>query len=480
MTKMLTSEDNYIRMAAAIRDKLKTNTTYLPKEMPDAISSMEVDLKVTNGQTVNYKSSGADIPEKTFVEIVNGPLAEGLSDGGVGSNVVSGLTGLTLPLSIKIDDAKIFIVYYDNSALYGCICDVSGNEPQFSSSTLISNAGDVCAARSATEHTFWAAKMSSTQVVVVYQAKGAAPDTSLYHTYGVVVQVSGNTITHGTAIDLSTGSGTYKHCHVAVFSQNKIVFSSNDYSGGSDAVLYTVCSVSGSTLTTIYTSTLPSGIGAQGAIFFSMSDDRIVASLGKYDANDYYIVGSVGANSITFGQEYTVSDTAYGLREYDGIAVDSTHMFFTIGTMAYDGDVDCWGVLLEISGTSVVSHEKLYLGLRNPSYASLDKIDDTHLIVAFTNRNLSVVTISGNSFSRQSATFTAVPGTSVAGGVTVIDSYRAIFFIGNYNNSAYQVISRTILGSLAIRPSQTRIDGITGTTATSSTAGDVWVLDAGA
>lgn len=479
MTKMLTSEDNYIRMAAAIRDKLKTNTTYLPKEMPDAISSMEVDLKVTNGQIVNYKSSGADIPEKTFVEIVNGPLAEGLSDGGIGSNVVSGLTGLTLPLSIKIDDAKIFIVYYDNSALYGCICDVSGDEPQFSSSTLISNAGDVCVARSARAHTFWAAKVSSTQVAVVYQAKGTAPDTSLYHTYGVVVQISGNTITHGTAIDLSTGSKTYEHCHVAVFSQNKIVFSSNDYSGGSDAVLYTVCSASGSTLTTIYTSTLPSGIGAQGAVFFGMPDDRIVASLGKYEANDYYIVGSVGANSITFGQTYAVSDTSYGFREYDGIAVDSTHMFFTTGIMGYD-DAACWGVLLEISGTSVVSHEKLYLGLRDPSYASLDKIDDTHLIVAFTNRNLSVVTISGNSFSYQSATFTAVPGTSVAGGVTVIDSYRAIFFIGNYNKPAYQVISRTILGSLAIRPSQTRIDGITGTTATSSTAGDVWVLDAGA
>ena len=121
----LIDEESLSNIAKTIRDFNGTEETYKPNEMPEAISSLNKNIK--NGEIKSYYSTGESISPNTFVELINNNKINKYK----ATNYESGANSYLNVSAAKISDSDFLVTYRyyvsgdSSSGLYGMICHLN-------------------------------------------------------------------------------------------------------------------------------------------------------------------------------------------------------------------------------------------------------------------------------------------------------------------------------------------------------------------
>ena len=254
-----------------------------------------------------------------------------------------------------------------------------------------------------------------------------------YYLYGIVCTISGTTITNGsnTAIDsTNTNSG---FAISAVLAGENTVFIAHSY--GSSYHLYgVICTISGTT-PTAGTDNVISSYGRSG----------YVVSATMLSVNTVFIAHSYSSSYCLYGVVCTISGTTI-TRRTDTLIDDNSDAGSVISATTLGGNRVLIAHIRGLSGSTAL-------------YGVLCTISGTNITVGNT-ASISAATNSGS----------AISSTILSGDIV---------FIAHSNDSNYYL--NGVVEDLEIRvkaaTNPDAIQGMTRTECTTSTAGDVWVLD---
>ena len=119
MANKLYEESSVSAIATAIRNQNGSNSTYTVAQMAPAINALSFDI--TNSIIRQYKATTNTISARTFVEFVNGEMGSLTGT----DTVLSSVQGSrTLSSAVAIGDNEVFVIYKNNSSLYGMVCHI--------------------------------------------------------------------------------------------------------------------------------------------------------------------------------------------------------------------------------------------------------------------------------------------------------------------------------------------------------------------
>ena len=474
MSKVLTNEYNYLNIANAIRNKQKSSTQFLPSEMAAAIDGLPTGLVVTNGVTAQYKAISTDIPEKTFVEFTPGSMAEGIS---YGEGSVSQLaSGYTAPSGVDLTDEKSVVLYVDASAaLYASVVTYNNGAAVYGTPVAITPSG-------AQMYTFASGKaikkLSDTEVVICYVAKGVdAQMGNTYCAYCVVATINGTNISLGSPV-MAKSDAT--DVYMDVTSSGYIIVVDAATSSGTAIKL----SVSGTTLSVVSTVSVPTpgtlnNYGGMGVVAFG--NDNIFVFIGNSSSTLYGVIGDASSSTITFGSPSSLgTGSSYGVQLWDIKLIGEDLVVYTCGFYSSDPVRPRVGAV-KVSSTSVGTvYIPAATGTSDSGYSAICEIDSTHVavVVNMTGRSYPYRVTIPLAAAISVTSYGYSTGAKNVGYIKRFSEGSALAF-GNSGSSSGYLQTLPLNGPTLVRPSQTKIDGITGSTVTSATAGDIWVLNQG-
>jgi hypothetical protein len=160
--------------------------------------------------------------------------------------------------------------------------------------------------------------------------------------------------------------------------------------------------------------------------------------------------------------------------------IDSTHVL-----VAYsDGGNSNYGTaqILTISGTTITAGTEYVFNSATSNYMSATLIDSTHVLVAYEDFSYStrygtaqILTISGTTIT-VGAKYVFNSADTVYISPVLIDSTHVLVAYRNVSTTPKNGAAQ-VLNVKYVQPSTTTINGITQTTATTATAGKVWILE---
>lgn len=437
--------------------------------LDDAILSIPTSRTITNGIIEQYKASANTIAADTFVEFVNGNLTKR-------SSATAGFTVNYLRdwswLAVKVSDDTVFVLFCSNGTykyLYGAIVHVSsgtvsiGAQTQITPDPYVGHYADLCL-------------LSNNRVFVVYSYESTSGNTNGGTAYGVICTITNNTITAGTPTQLASFTYSGQNVTATAINDNDVFVG---VQGGGTVM---VCNTSGNVITPgTATQILDAGGDSTSAM---IAPNKALIFYGS----GYAAVCSISGTSITV--ESTTSSRVkrlYNERNWltplgSGKAI-LTYVSNTSPSTPH-------AALIEIDDNNVVTASSDIV-LTEGSYIRYSVADNTNGIVECFMRNYNssssddifeivrVGLVNGSLaiLSREAIPTTGTGTSAFCAIKNGADDY--IVITATYTN-AYTIYADYVAPGKTIQASQTKIDGLTAEEITTSTAGDVWVLDTGA
>ena len=408
--------------------------------------------EVVNGIILNFKATSSTIDANTFVEFVNNFTH------GTDTQLSTTSNSYEYASAVTLSTDKVFISFRGNgNYLYGIVCTISGDTITTGTETQISTISSSYQYASATA-------LGSDKIFIAHRGN----NTRLY---GIVCTISGTTITVGGDTELSSTSNTYQYASAATIGTDK-VFIAHQYSN----YLYgIVCTISGTSISkgadTMLSSRTASYTDAKVTV---LDTDKVFVAHDSSGNNGLFgVVCTVSNKAITAGSDTrltVVQDAATP----SAVALSASKVF-----VAYSSSTDgLHGAILAISGTSFTVSTDRTISL-SPS---------TFISTALTNPNRVLIThnIGEHLYG---VVCDIVDGSIIMSAETLIsDGYSSYYyasatvlstgkvFIAHRNSSYLYGIVGTTPGT-TIAASANAIQGLTKTECSTSTAGEVWVLD---
>ena len=479
MANKLYEENDIAAIATVIRNKNGSSDTYTVSEMAQAINDLPGARNVVNGIIKQYKSSTSTINADTFVEFVVGEFGEGLGPDtlllrsntlnpnagadpttalsavaldsnrvyltchsetffgvvlsvsndaitmGTPVEVSPGITGASSSSSESqtelIDTNKVFVLFYgDDPNVEGRYKDALYGVVCTISGTAITPGAPVMIYGNDECNSGRIAKLSPTSVFVGFY------QTTLRELYGVLCTVSGTAITINTPVSIySSGSWPQNGFTVTAISNTRVFVTT---SPGSQTKVYGFqCDISSSNAITPYAAVdlTPNG-GGRGVSCVALGSQRVFVAHGMGNSTGIYAqVCTCSGTTVTPGTETFIGGTQTAQAAYT-IKLDENTVYVYYG--AY-GEDNYHGVVCGVSGTTITPGvEEIYQPELRPDKMRIQTPVDDNFALSF---------------------------------------YYA----------SYQLHARTVRKGVTVKPTVNKIDGLTKTDCTTTTAGQVWVLD---
>lgn len=426
--------------------------------LADAINSISGggSASVLNGQKIKLKAYSTTVDANSFVELKNDTTS------GTRVNIANSPSALHSIAATKIDTDKVFVVMRNSSNLFVSICTVSNQTVTAGAAVQIASDANT------NNNNFYvsAVTLTSSKVFVAYSGAN--------YPMGIVCDISGTTITAGTSSTLAEASNGYAFVRAVALDSTRalVTHRAGSYLNG------IVCTISGTSIT-LGTDTM---ISNQDQSYYDAyptlaSQDKIfVAHRGAGSSQYLYAtVCNISNNVITPGTSTRLSDVKYSATNACAATLSSDKVFVSHALGALSG------VICTISGTTVTYGAEKNLGVlsNEASIAVLrsDKVFIAHRgsassynLYGVTCRVVNTSIINSPEVAIDTGTYTSYGASAVA-----LDDNRV--FIAHYY-SGYGACRVCTISDLAVASSTSSIDGLTAEECTTSTAGDVWVLNA--
>lgn len=466
MTKVLTDELNYENIANAIRSKTGESAAYLPSEMAEAISAL-LPNRITNGEKIQCYSVSDPILPNTFIELVSNwrsPIACGETATIATDDSSHSASGNFSGVAIAAN--KIFLAYPYNKTAYAVICTVSGDTITVGTPVALSSGTEYL------EDAIMVDYLGSQKVIVSFREN---PDDLLK---GSVCTISGNNITVGTRQNMLPMTTYTSGNRIKVINSSTVLvtYSVSNYAHAC------VCAISGNTLTpgTDTQITTQSYSGTVYGIDIVNSSTALITYVANGAPN--VVVASISGTTITPGAPLQIAASGYSVGTallssdtyvvtYGSGSGSRNHVYVRVGSVS-GGTVTLGQEIQLISssysgdGLSMVKMNSSSIFLIYRLYESNSSSNLNGVLCTIENGNVRIMrddTILTGQYSG------FVPF-RVNDEVAIVTKHAGI------NNTAF--ICRSSIVDAAIE-SQEKIDGVTASTATYSTAGDIWVLNQG-
>lgn len=438
--------------------------------LDDAILSIPSGGQITNGIIEQYKALSTTVPADTFFEFAKGTVADGATAGPTTAGAAG--TGGSQEKVIKLDSTRLCAIYMNGANLHIVVQSVgSDGTVTYGSPSLI----DTTASNALSQITL----VGTDTVVVVYNTVAS---TSYGYTKAVVCSVSGMSVVVGTPVQITSSNLAYGNVApgVVATSSNSALIVYEDAVSSTSGLYGRVYSISGLALTAAG----DPGLIATG----SFGNRRLTVDLGNgkffvSTAATKACIVTVSGTAVSAGDAATVVSGPYGATIYEAMALSSTSVFLAFNYFSADYSY-VYGVVLSISGDTITAGTQNSIGGRDATYRGIALIGEDKILCVYDALNsdhyAKICTVNGTSFSSTRTTLAALAqnGTSpIMGGLIALSDSLVIgtaTVTGTTNAMSYAIV-----GPLVIQASQTKIDGLTAEDITTSTAGDVWVLNTG-
>lgn len=408
--------------------------------------------EVVNGIILNYKAASSTIDANTFVEFVNNITL------GTDAQLSTTSSSYEYASAVTLSADKAFISFRGNSNyLYGVVCTISGDTITAGTETQISTISSSYQYASATA-------LGSDKVFIAFRGDST-------RLYGIVCTISGTTITAGQETQLSSTTNTYQYASVATIGTNK-VFIAHQYSN----YLYgMVCTISGTSISPGTDTMLSSRTASYTDSKVTVLDtDKVFVAHDSSGNNGLYgVVCTVSNKAITAGadtQLTAVQDAATP----SAVALSASKVF-----VAYSSPMNgLHGVILAISGTSFTISTDMEISSSPSSIVSAVLANPNRVLIAHSIGQflygMVCDIVDANIVASVETRISDVYSSYQFASATVLSTDKV--FIAHRNSSyLYGIVGTT--PETTIATSANAIQGLTKTKCTTSTAGEVWVLN---
>ena len=433
-------------------------------------------LDILNGIIKQYKASHGVIDANTFVEFVNsGPASSG-TDTQLSSSSRSYMNSAVL-----LPNGDVFVAHSGDGTqyqLYGVIVSLAGGQITVGTATQLSN-------ESYSGYTISCVLLDNGDVFIAHSY------TNSFYLYGIIVSISGTTITAGSDTRLISDSSNGLRIS-AVLLDNGDVFIAHSKNSSASYLAGIVVSISGTTITA-GTDSQYGTINYTGYSFSTvlLPSGNVFIAHGSNDRYLHGVVAIVSGTTVSWGTGVTLDPVSLNSSDPDISAV-----LLTSGDVfvAYDGSYPSqnklFGVVVEVSGSTV-----------KPAIAT--QLSD----VANSGNNATAVLLnSGDVFVTHKGPYedtsvlygmvVTVKGTSPIPGsdnmlsdayfsdnycsLTRLDNEKVFISHGGGASPYYlfgMIVDLSDVHRLISATDAQGIGGLTAGSMTDSIAGDVWVLD---
>ena len=410
---------------------------------------------IVNGIIEEYKSSSGTIDADTFVEFVK-KVGEDtrLTD-------YSLYTVSTNTSTVRLDDDRVFVVFARTSKeVYGVVCTISGSTITAGNPVLLFGE---------------AYSGGSPSAVLLANDKVFVSGCSATGVECAVCTISNTTITVGSTKTIAVVGVTPVTSAVGIGAEKVFVI----YTFGG-AIRGVICTISGTDVTVGNYKQIVGVTPCQVSMVFDESGERVFMAYSRdSDYCPYAVVCTISNTTFTPGTAKQIASTESMTDVVTTTMVEANKVLVThmIGTYAY-------GIVCTMSGRTISlgADTKLPVRAFNSFAVPLD-----------TNRILFIHGASAGSYALNAATCTVSGTTITTGNDTQLsaaldssESASAVLLSGGrvfiaHNNgesgNLYGIVLRPEIDEQTIKPSETRIDGLTKTECKDTTAGKVWVLN---
>lgn len=476
MTKKLYTEASIQDVADAIREK-GVSGTFTIGEMGDAVRSISLD--VVNGMIEQYKAHATTVSPNTFVEFVNGSLADAIAVGDGTVVATPAFSADKYTAATALDDSRVFIAYgadASNTYIYGAVCTINGSTITVGSAAQLSMYGD------ASPQYLSVAALSDEAVFVAHRYGD--------HLWGVACSINGTTITPGTDIKLSTGFEEYYYHDTSVVALDaSTVFIAHRNGTALDGM---VCTINGTTIspgTDTHISTVAYSFAHASAVLVG-AYKVFIAHKGSSDNELNGVVCTISGTTITVGTDITIASGTYVSSHASAVRLTDDKVFVAHNN---GSSAELKGVVCTISGTTITAGADTTIasGTDASLTISATALDENTVFIAHslwpgetsaTRGSIYgvVCTISGTGIVPGTDTMIATGVSNPSAGTYAVTlSENKVFIIHNRHpgGEAQSIVGRIVEGEKTIQASVSKIEGLTRGQATTSTAGDTWVLD---
>lgn len=429
---------------------------------------------IVNGIIEQYKANTNTINANTFVEFVNGSLTQSTKTIGY-SNVDTGL-------ATKLDNKTAFMVFNTSgyNYLYAVVIKLNNGTITTGSVTTSLFSGN------SYQYAVCVEAVDKTHVFVIGNNSGNDKKISC-----MIATISGTTITAGTPYLLNSSSNSIQNSHIRA----KKIDNTHIFVGyGTSSLNSYVVTISENTILSA-TATSFIAIGSYASYSYDIAllenNKFVIVFHGGGSVSDGYldcIVCTTSGETITKGSTQRLSTTKKKGHQVATREIDNTHIF-----IAHTSDSNYYlnGIIATISGTTVTAGTDTQISNQTNSggYSDsynlfkifMEKFGQNRFIVSHTyNSKLgaTICSINNSTISVDSSSqISSLNGSGEASTIcTFDDSNTTILHTDNISNQGYLYIELLSYPKL-IQESTTKIEGLTKEQCTTSTAGDVWVLN---
>lgn len=428
------------------------------------VDQIQTSSSIVNGVIESYLASTSTVAADTFVEFVSSSI-----DYGTDTQLSSTTNSASVISATKLDDSTVFIAhsYTGNSYLYGIVVTVSGGTVTAGTDTQLSTTAN-------TGSSISVVTLDSSTVFIAHDYG------SNHRAYGMVCTVSGTTITAGTDTELHNANFTSGLAISAAALDSSTVF----FAFGMGSSLYSkVATVSGTTISTGSAVTISSATGSANTISVAAlsSTKALVVHSYSSDYRLYATVCSVSGTTISKGTDTAIINTAQAGRSISAVYVGGNSVFIahSSGTNLYLHGITC-----SVSGTVVSYGTDVEISAEaNSGYkmSAIKAVGVDRVVIAY---DTSTHYLHGAVISGAKSGLIEVLSTTQLSSDQYSGEGSSVVTLSTGTGLVAHRIAQDFLYALPltsifkVQASVDSIDGLTKTECTTSTAGDVWVLNA--
>jgi len=420
-------------------------------------------VNIVNGIIEQYKASTSTISANLFVEFINDFNNPTL---GTDTTILSTTDSAYVMSAVLVDTNKVFIAHGTASALG----NLNGVIVTINNSTITAGTDTQLDSTSNSGKYISAVLIDTNKVFVSY---GVGSTNS---GYGIVCSISNTTITVGTRLSLALS--VYSSLRALKLDTNKVYINA----GASNYLYGVICSVNGTTITKDSQTQILSSSGSYGDATLIDTNKIFVAHIVSSALKA--LVCTISGTTITIGTSTQInSSTDNGI---SATSIDTNKVFVIFGNNTTNKRLS--GKICTISGTTITPYTNTYLSSNNnTSHYSYGKNQ------IITTSKDKVFIAHPHSSTQLSVLGCKVNNTTITVGTDkdISDNYGSVYYsqpllldnehimvLHPDDNATNMYINGIIANSTKlIQESVSSIDGITKEEVTTSTAGDVWVLN---
>ena len=413
--------------------------------------------EVVNGIIANFKASTSTVDTNTFVEFVNSITS--------GTNTrLSTETDYGAYISaVALDSTRVFIAHTSGSSnrLSAMVCTISGSTITAGTDVQLSSVSNSGAG--------FCAILIETDKVFIAHRNGS-------YLYGLICTISGTTITAGTDTQLSSGLSSYQYASAVKLDSTRVFIAhrnNEDFYG-------LVCAISGTSITAGTDTKLLTG-GYKGISAILTDTDRVfVAHQSNRGSYLSAMVCTISGNTVTAGTDVQLSSVSNSYVCSSLALLDAGRVF-----IAHAGTINSayyfYGTVCTINGTTITAGTDIQL---SESTVGL-QVFATNAVRLAANKVFASICGASESFV---ATCLVVDkavakiskklvGAYGAMSSTLLDTDKVFLSYGYDSSRKYLYGIVYDISDITIKEPSMVIQGLTKTACTTSTAGEVWVLN---